>query len=89
MFTPCSTLHGVKFQKEGHHLKHLVSLRFKRQVLLGKPRCWEGSVKTGFVGTQLEDVDWVHLAQNRSREHAVVSTAMKMKGCIKGVEFVE
>jgi hypothetical protein len=39
----------------------------KRQVVWNSRRCWEGSDKTGFVGVKLESVDWVHLAQSRSR----------------------
>ena len=73
--------------KEDHRLENVVSLRFKTA---GKPRrCWEGGVKTGFIGAKLESMDWVCPAQNRSGWHAFGTVAVRKEGCVRSVEFVE
>jgi hypothetical protein len=56
------------------------------KILVGKPdgerptvrprRRWEGNIKMDLKETGFEDVDWVHLAEDRDRWRALVNTIM-------------
>jgi hypothetical protein len=47
---------------------------------LGRPRCrWEDNIKMDLREIGFGDVDWIHLAQNRDRWRALVSTVMNLQ----------
>jgi hypothetical protein len=46
----------------------------------GRPRhTCEDNIKTDLRNLMWEGVDWIHLAQDRDREWALVNTAMKLR----------
>jgi hypothetical protein len=56
---------------------------------LGRPRRrWEDNIRMNLRQTGWGGVDWIYLAQNRDKWRAVVNTVMKLKGTIKGGEFL-
>jgi hypothetical protein len=47
---------------------------------LGRPRRrWEGNIKMNLSEIGFEDVDWIHLAQDRDRWRALVNTVMNLR----------
>jgi hypothetical protein len=47
---------------------------------LGKPRCrWEDNIKMDLREIRFGDVDWIHLAQDRDRWQALVTTVMNLQ----------
>jgi hypothetical protein len=47
---------------------------------LGRPRRrWEDNIKIDIGTTEWEDVDLIHLAQDRNRWQAVVNTVMNLR----------
>jgi hypothetical protein len=47
---------------------------------LGKPRRrWDDNIKMDLGQIGFEDVDWIHLAQDRDRWWAVVNTVMNLR----------
>jgi hypothetical protein len=48
--------------------------------LLGRPRHrWENNVRLDFGETVMEDMDWIHLAQDRIQRLAVMHTIIKFR----------
>jgi hypothetical protein len=48
--------------------------------LLGRPRRrWEDNIKFDLGEIGFGDVDWIHLAQDRDRWRALVSTVMNLR----------
>jgi hypothetical protein len=47
---------------------------------LGRPRHrWEDNTKLDLSETRFGDVDWIHLAQDRDRWRALVTTVMNLR----------
>jgi hypothetical protein len=47
---------------------------------LGRPRRgWEDNIKTDLREIGFEDVDWIHLAQDRDTWRALVNTVMNLR----------
>jgi hypothetical protein len=47
---------------------------------LGRPRRrWEDNIKMDLREIGFEDVDWIHLAQDRDRRRAHVNTVMNLR----------
>jgi hypothetical protein len=45
----------------------------------GRPRCrWEDNVRMDIRKTGWQNMDWIHLAQDRDQWRAVVNTVMKL-----------
>jgi hypothetical protein len=57
---------------------------------LGRPkRRWEDSMKIDLQNVGCEDMDWIHLAQDRDSWRAHVNAVMKLRGSIKCEEFLD
>jgi hypothetical protein len=57
---------------------------------LGKSRRrWKDNIKIDVREVELDDVDWIHLAQDRARWRALLSTVMKLRFCMKCWEILE
>jgi hypothetical protein len=49
------------------------------KIQLGRPRRrWEDNIKMDFREIVFEDVEWIHLAQDRVRFRALVNTVMSL-----------
>jgi hypothetical protein len=47
---------------------------------LGRPRCgWQDDIKMDLKETEFEDVDWLHVAQNRVQEQDTVYTVINLQ----------
>jgi hypothetical protein len=47
---------------------------------LGRPRCrWENNIKIDIKEVLWEDVDWIHLVQDRDPWRALVNTVVKIR----------
>jgi hypothetical protein len=63
-------------------------VRYKYNILVGKPegrrplgrprRRWEDNIKMDLRKTELEGVDWIHLARDRDWWLAFVNTVMNL-----------
>jgi hypothetical protein len=49
-----------------------------KRPLGGHKRRWEDDIRMYFKERKWEDVDWMHLAQDRDQWRALVNTAMKL-----------
>jgi CRISPR/Cas system-associated protein Cas7 (RAMP superfamily) len=69
------------------HVAHMVDMKNAYKILVGKPEGKRQSEDTGIYGriilmdlreTGLDDVDWIHMAQDRDRWRALVNTVMNL-----------
>jgi hypothetical protein len=52
----------------------------EKKGLFGRPRCrWENNIRTDLEETGWEDVDWIHMAQDRDQWRALVNTAKNLR----------
>jgi hypothetical protein len=50
------------------------------KILVGKPRRrWEDNIRMDLRETGWEDVDWIHLVQDRDQWQALVNTVMDLR----------
>jgi hypothetical protein len=71
------------------HVGRLGEMRSAYKILVGKPegkrplgrpkRRWEDNIKMNLRKINFEDVDLIHLAQDRDRWRALVNTLMNLK----------
>jgi hypothetical protein len=54
--------------------------KYEGKRSLGKPRrIWEDNIRMGLKEIGWEDVDWMHVAEDRDRWRAVVNTVMNLR----------
>jgi hypothetical protein len=71
------------------HVACMVEVRGAYNILVGRPegrrplgrprRRWEDNIKMDLGEIGFGDVDWIHLAQDRDRWRALVSTVMNLR----------
>jgi hypothetical protein len=61
-----------------------------RQRPLGKSRSrWKGNIKMNLRETGCENVDWIHLAENKDRWQALVNRELNLSDSVKWWKFLE
>jgi ribosome biogenesis protein Nip4 len=73
----------------GGHVEHMGEVRGAYNILVGRPEGrrqlerprhrWEDNIKMDLREIGFEDVDWIHLAQDRDRWWAVVNAVMNLR----------
>jgi hypothetical protein len=71
------------------HVARVREMRSVYRIFIGKPegkrplarprRRWEDNVRKYLEEIDCEDMDWIHLAQDRNRWRAVVNTVMNLR----------
>jgi transcription termination factor 2 len=71
------------------HVARIGEVRGAYNILVGRPegrrplgrprRRWKDNIKMNLREIVFEDVDWIHLAQDRDRWRAVVNTVMNLR----------
>jgi hypothetical protein len=66
------------------HVARIREVRGAYNILVGRPlgrprRRWEDNIKMDLKEIVFGDVDWIHLAQDRDRWRALVSTVMNLR----------
>jgi hypothetical protein len=79
----------VRRMRWAGHVARMGEVRGAYNILVGRPegrrtlgrprRRWEDNIKTDLKEMGFEDVDWIHLAQDRDRWRAFVNTVVNLR----------